>query len=751
MADELIARGIRLDTGALKSDVRQAAAALDRLARSIDQDERKAREASAAFDTMGSKLKAIGAAVGGLYVVQKALQNLERGARFVFNTNVELQKLDALLKTVTGSAQRGEAAFDMITRFAINTPFEIQNLTTAFVDLRARGVVPTEDRLRGLGNIAAAFQGDITDLTQAVISGANGMSRPLKAFGFDMEISGDKAVVSFMGVRREINLGVEELSAFVAEMGNTGNQASAMSDQMKTLGGRLSNLEDSLSKTAKAAGDNGLNAEIGEMIGLLDETIGQSDDFAAAVGGTMADAIRTLRGAIEDVKPLLEFIARFSGGALGRSSVPDFSSNVKRAVESEDSLFAVYDMEQQLRQQLGAFQAAESALAELEGGGASRTSRFGFTPAAVSVPAVMAGLRATVPDALAKFGIDSEGKSTSEVLGDIRAVRRELEESIDAVKARGSLLALGPDRGFTEDPETVVTGTKKTDPVRKAMEDFAAGEREIQAMAAALRGTGVEFDATQERADLLEQTIRALAATGRADALPMIAGMSNELGGLTSRIQESVAWAERVDEISKLAREADQEWATLQDRLREMERAEALQEFQEDLERARSAAEAVTGSFEDALVSVLSTTEGMSAAVRTMVQTMLADLARLAIRQQITGPLFNYLTGLFGGSDVSIPDPPAEVPRAPAPPMASGGPVAGGGTYLVGERGPEMFVPGRNGRVIPNHDLGGGAVGPTFNLIIQGVVDEAAADAVVEKGRGAILQTYQDARDMGLI
>lgn len=38
---------------------------------------------------------------------------------------------------------------------------------------------------------------------------------------------------------------------------------------------------------------------------------------------------------------------------------------------------------------------------------------------------------------------------------------------------------------------------------------------------------------------------------------------------------------------------------------------------------------------------------------------------------------------------------------------ASGGPVSSGGAYLVGERGPEMFVPNQNGTIIPN---GGGVV-----------------------------------------
>jgi len=39
-------------------------------------------------------------------------------------------------------------------------------------------------------------------------------------------------------------------------------------------------------------------------------------------------------------------------------------------------------------------------------------------------------------------------------------------------------------------------------------------------------------------------------------------------------------------------------------------------------------------------------------------------------------------------------------------PRASGGPVNFGQAYLVGERGPELFMPGRSGSIMPNNKLG---------------------------------------------
>lgn len=47
---------------------------------------------------------------------------------------------------------------------------------------------------------------------------------------------------------------------------------------------------------------------------------------------------------------------------------------------------------------------------------------------------------------------------------------------------------------------------------------------------------------------------------------------------------------------------------------------------------------------------------------------------------------------------------------------ADGGPVTRNQPYVVGERGPEMFVPGQSGTIVPNHALGGGGGGVTINV-----------------------------------
>jgi hypothetical protein len=59
---------------------------------------------------------------------------------------------------------------------------------------------------------------------------------------------------------------------------------------------------------------------------------------------------------------------------------------------------------------------------------------------------------------------------------------------------------------------------------------------------------------------------------------------------------------------------------------------------------------------------------------------------------------------------------------------AEGGSVSAGKSYVVGERGAEMFVPSSNGTIIPN-----GGMGSTFNITVNGAIDaEGTARTIVD-------------------
>lgn len=97
-----------------------------------------------------------------------------------------------------------------------------------------------------------------------------------------------------------------------------------------------------------------------------------------------------------------------------------------------------------------------------------------------------------------------------------------------------------------------------------------------------------------------------------------------------------------------------------------------------------------------------------------LVNSVVRDLLRLQIQQSITRPLFNALSSFTGNLFGSAPQAaPANNPFQFGGPRAGGGPVAAGTTYLVGERGPELFVPSSSGTIVPN------GAGSTTNLVIN--------------------------------
>lgn len=99
------------------------------------------------------------------------------------------------------------------------------------------------------------------------------------------------------------------------------------------------------------------------------------------------------------------------------------------------------------------------------------------------------------------------------------------------------------------------------------------------------------------------------------------------------------------------------------------------------------------------------------------------DFARSVILDliaiQLKAQAMKLLANLFGFSAGPMTGTTVPVASVPLPGRAEGGPVAGGAAYMVGERGPELFVPRMDGTIIPNKAMGsmGGTTQVTNNYI----------------------------------
>ena len=81
-----------------------------------------------------------------------------------------------------------------------------------------------------------------------------------------------------------------------------------------------------------------------------------------------------------------------------------------------------------------------------------------------------------------------------------------------------------------------------------------------------------------------------------------------------------------------------------------------------------------------------------------------------------------------------------------------GGPVSGGRSYLVGERGPELFVPGQNGGIVPNGGLamaGGGSTNINITYDIKAFDSKDATAAIAEQAPTIVGIVEQSFRKRG--
>jgi len=118
----------------------------------------------------------------------------------------------------------------------------------------------------------------------------------------------------------------------------------------------------------------------------------------------------------------------------------------------------------------------------------------------------------------------------------------------------------------------------------------------------------------------------------------------------------------------------------------------------------------VTGSV-DAMVQgftdMMSGAKSFKDAMKDMARSIIDSLMKMYVKYMIVQPLFD---AMFPGARTTAPAVGGK---------ALGGPVQGNTPYLVGERGPELFVPNSGGNIIPNNKMGGGGGNVVVNQTIN--------------------------------
>lgn len=193
--------------------------------------------------------------------------------------------------------------------------------------------------------------------------------------------------------------------------------------------------------------------------------------------------------------------------------------------------------------------------------------------------------------------------------------------------------------------------------------------------------------------------------------------------------------AARADSIKLLDEMAKQGRLSLDDVFAAMEDSQQTDPLREWRESGMDSIELITTAMKDAsrnmTDSFMQFVESGKFSFDDLVSSILNDIARLTFQQSVATPIAQMLSaglaGAFGGA------------------RASGGPVSAGTSYLVGERGPELFVPKRGGTIVPN-GAPVVAAGDTISVVIEiNTIDSASFSSRLHEHKRQITAAVDEA------
>ena len=144
--------------------------------------------------------------------------------------------------------------------------------------------------------------------------------------------------------------------------------------------------------------------------------------------------------------------------------------------------------------------------------------------------------------------------------------------------------------------------------------------------------------------------------------------------------------------------------------------AELQQPLRTITTEAKELSDGIAASFGNAFQGLVTGTQGFKSAFKSLADSIISDLMRIYVTEKIVKTIGNFFQSMFSVKGKK----------------AIGGPVQAGQPYIVGERGPELFMPSRSGTIVPNNKMGGS--GFVINVDARGASDPAAVRAQVEMG-----------------
>ena len=704
------------------------------------------------------------------------------GLRKGLNIAAEFQDLRSSLSTVFGGLEQGAAAFDRVTDIASRTQFQVQDITKAFIQLKGAGIDPTEETIMTFANAAAittdqlgAFQASISLLSRTTAGGL-GLE--------ELERLGDRGIPVYdilnekLGITRlqisEVGKTAAGAQKIIKALGDGINErfGSALQSRLANTNQRISNFNDQLAILADnllAGANEGFGALLSNLtvaLQKLNENTEAILNFGKALAfvGTVAavsfggkaiisglgDILSGVGGILRTIAPLAgRFLFAASGLKMLSGAGRDFgrvlftlskgTMGLAFKTEKLNGTFSrfifglsrgaigITQVGLVLAGLIGAFRLYQDVLERRE----TKIIDAIVGEGRENVEKEIEDLALKVLDLTDAMNLyyESTRFSTRPVgitLGIKAAEIEKLQKRIETLREKltsDPTLQVVPE----VDPETVTTLDKIAKAVDGVDKNFRSPKQfkifvdALMALKGELK-SNEEFAAFDKALKDIEKAFD-MKIDPPAEKLTRFQEILNDIG----KVENFEDFDAVMSTIKSAFDDGDLDGITQYNELVE-KLGESFTDAEKGVAIFQNAMKDIDSQISDDLVNAIfegeNAIDSLKATFKEAIKQMIADTIRLMVVQTALQAIF----GFFGYSASFAPSGGISTLTK----KQFGGPVMKNKPYIVGEDGPELFMPKQGGDIIPNGKFGGAGAQQNVTYNIQ-AVDAPSFQALVAR------------------
>lgn len=235
-------------------------------------------------------------------------------------TGAEFEKYAVTLGVLYESVDKGKEMAGWISKFAAETPFQLDEVSRAFIRLKAFGLDPTNGTLKTIGDTAAAFGRPLEDIVFAFNDAIEGINRPLRTLGISVKEAGDMVTYSYLKNGKELHTTINKtnklLVASTLQAIWNDRYGGAMDKLSVTWGGMWSNLEDQMTRFKQTMMNSGVFDSMKNILKQVLDMVNKAveDGTAQKFGEVFGVAFRLVMRMGKSVWTVLDTIVKHTVG-----------------------------------------------------------------------------------------------------------------------------------------------------------------------------------------------------------------------------------------------------------------------------------------------------------------------------------------------------------------------------------------------------------------------------------------------------